>query len=271
MDRSGADLKLVMSGDLPWPQRMRDDPQALVDGNRLVYDLAREAPGRLYGSCTVNANHPDESLRVMDTCFGDWGFIQLGEMLQYIMAYRMDSPAAERLVRRAVAFDVPVQVHISTSNRPQGWTRGGVQQLEDLFGLVHRVPDAKYILAHAVGMPAADPPVVDHYLDAIDGEFGRFPDNFWVEIRDFDSPGVKSVLERVPRERLLSGTDWTTRVGPPFLPYGTIFGVERADDNPFRPCVDSLVDLLRQNGATDDEIDQIGYGNAAELYGGRMR
>jgi chromosome segregation protein len=57
------------------------------------------------------------------------------------------------------------------------------------------------------------------------------PDNFWVEIRDFDSPGVRSALARVRADRLLAGTDWVTRVGPPFLPYGCIFGVQRAEDN----------------------------------------
>jgi predicted TIM-barrel fold metal-dependent hydrolase len=266
LDGAGADLRFLLSCDLPWPGRMRDDSGAIEAGNQLIHELCRQAPGQLYGSCTVNPHHLDESLRVMDLCFGQWGFIQLGEMLQYIMNYRMDSPESERLVRQAVEFDVPVQVHISTSNGAQGEWSGGVEQLEDLFGCAQRVPEAKYVLAHAVGMPDADPPVVDTYLDRIEREYGAWPENFWVEIRDFNSPGVASALARVPISRLIVGTDWTTRVGPPFLPYGTIFNVRRAEDNPYPPSVPALVDLLRGFGASDEQIHQIGSTNAAELY-----
>ena len=141
----------------------------------------------------------------------------------------------------------------------------GMEHLTDLFGAAARVPEAKYILAHAVGTPKDNPPVVDGYLDAIEERYGKFPDNFWVEIRDFDSPGVRSVLNRVPENRILAGTDWTTRVGPPFLPYGTIFGVEKAEDNPYPPGMDAMVDFLRKAGASSTTIEKIGFENAAEL------
>jgi len=266
LDRSDADLRFVISCDTPWPQKMRTDAQALHDGNRMICDLVRGAPGRLYGSCTVNPHFLDQSLRIMETCFGEWGFVQLGEMLQYAMNYKMNSGPVERMVRMAVEVGVPVQVHVSTSNRMDGPSSFGLEQLEDLFGLVQRVPEAHYILAHAVGMPDADPPVVDKYLEAVEGEFGRFPEIFWVEIRDFNSPGVASVIERVPSTHLLAGTDWTTRVGPPFLPYGMIFGAERAEDNPYTPNVASMVGFLRDAGATEEAISQIAFRNAASLY-----
>ena len=139
----------------------------------------------------------------------------------------------------------------------------GMEQLTDFFGIVERVPDAKYILAHAVGMEKDDPPVVDGYLDAIDKRYGSFPDNFWVEIRDFSSPGVRSALNRVPIDRIIAGTDWTTRVGPPFLPYGMIFG--KIEDNPYPPHINSMIGFLKKEGASDAEIENIGFENAARL------
>ena len=267
LDQSEADLRFLISCDGPLTVRIREEPAAMRDVNGLIRDLCAAAPGRLHGSCTVNPHFLDEALECMDICIGEWGFPQLGEMLQYIMDYRMDSPEVVALTRRAVELDVPVQVHISTSNRGTHPSSFGHEQLRDLFGLVHRVPEARYVLAHLVGCPDDDPPVVDGYLAAIEREFGSFPRSFWVEIRDFDSPGARSALERVPTDRLVAGTDWTTRIGPPFLPYGVIFGVTEPGDNPYPPSVASLAGFLRGHGADQETIRRIGFANAAELYG----
>jgi predicted TIM-barrel fold metal-dependent hydrolase len=173
------------------------------------------------------------------------------------------------LVRQAAEYGKPVQVHISTSNAgPQGpFPGGGTEQLEDLMDLADRVPEANYILAHLIGMDKDDPPVVDGYLDQIEKRFGRFPENLWAEIRDFNSPGVRTALQRIPADRLIAGTDWVTRVGPPFLPYGTIFGVRCAAENPYPPGVASMVGFLRQAGTSESQIAAIGFGNAARLLG----
>ena len=123
------------------------------------------------------------------------------------------------------------------------------------------------MLAHLVGTPQADPPVVDGYLDMIEKEYGAFPDFFWAEIREVSSPGVKSVIERVPHDLLLAGTDWTTRSGPPFPPYGTVFGTGKREDNPYFPSVPTMMELLAQAGADDETVQKIAYLNARELYG----
>jgi len=265
LDADEADLRFVLSPDGARLSRVGQAAEGVIEGNEFIRDVVQCAPERLYGSCMVNPHFLDESLAMMERCLGEWGFVQLGEMLQYMMDYRMDSDPVERLVRQAVEFDVPVQVHISTSNRMSHNSSWGVEQLNDLFGLVERVPEAKYILAHLVGMMDDDPPVVDTYLDMIDRRYGEWPDGFWAEIRDFNSPGVRSVLERVPANRLLAGTDWVTRIGPPFLPYGVVFDVKQAEDNPYQPCVGSMVGFLRGAGATDETIALIGEGNAREL------
>jgi hypothetical protein len=69
----------------------------------------------------------------------------------------------------------------------------------------------------------------------------------------------------VPRTQLLAGTDWVTRVGPPFLPYGVIFGVQKAEENPYPPGVGSMVRFLREAGADEETVDLIGSGNALRL------
>jgi predicted TIM-barrel fold metal-dependent hydrolase len=267
LERSGADLRFVISCDFPYITNMKSDSNAIRAGNEMIWDLVSRAPDRLYGSCTVNPGFLDESLKVMERCFGQWGFVQLGEMLPYIMAYRMDDAASVRLVREAVSYGVPVQVHIGTYwVRNAGPSAAAIQQLEELLNVAEQVPDAKYILAHAIGCgpTAAYVPWADMILDAIFAVFGSWPQNFWIEIRDFHCPALPRVLCEVPTDRLLAGTDWTTRKGPPFQAYGTMFDVKESD-NPFPPRVESFVGFLRAAGASEESIWRIGFENAREL------
>lgn len=269
LDRCDAELELVMCADFPYLGAMRSDPEGILAANRMVHELAAEAPGRLHGACMVNPTFTDEALRVMDLSFGEWGFVMLGEMLPYSHGYVMDSDEAERVVRHAVEFDVPVQVHLGTYwHRDHHGSTDGMDHLRDLLRCHDRVPEANYILAHAIGCgPSRDyVPWAEMFLDAVFGVFGEWPRTFWIEIRDFQAPGVPRAVAEVPTDRILSGTDWTTRVGPPFQSYGTMFGVDEAE-NPFPPEVASFVEFLRDAGASEEEIERIGWRNAAELLG----
>lgn len=272
LDRCDADLRFIISCDFPYITNMVRDPEAMLVGNRFIYDLIRRAPNRLYGGCIINPNFLEESLRVMKVCFEEWGFVMLGEMLQSAMKYRMDSDAGEKVVRLAVKYDVPVQVHLGTYWHAKYHRRGdtsglGIDHIGDLLGIAERVPEAKYILAHAIGCgPTPDfIPWADMYLDVIQGNFATYPRNFWIEIRDFQCKGLRRTLSEVPIDRLLAGTDWTTRIGPPFQSYGTMFAVEEAK-NPFPPKVSSFINFLRQAGANEEAIARIAFENARDLF-----
>jgi predicted TIM-barrel fold metal-dependent hydrolase len=215
----------------------------------------------------VNPHFLDASLETMDLCFGKWGFVQLGEMLTYLMDYRMNTDPVEKLVRQAQQFDVPVQVHISTSNaKGQGGYVSGEAQLEDMLDLTERVPDVRYIIAHGIGAPAKEPPVIEAYLRVIDRRYGRWPEHLWMEIKDFNATdAISTALPHIPSTRLLAGTDWENPKEPPFPPYGTMFWGGR-DGKPFTPNVKSLVRLLKEAGADDATIRRIAWQNAAGLY-----
>ena len=90
LDRSDADLRFAISPHAGYIKNMITDPAAMYEANKMVYDLCRRAPGRLYGSCMVNPNFLDEALRVMKICFEEWGFVQLGELLPFRHNYRMN-------------------------------------------------------------------------------------------------------------------------------------------------------------------------------------
>ena len=269
LDGAGADLRLVVncceSDNAAEFRRMKEQPEGVLEASRHVHDLAEHLPGRVYGSCLVNPHFLDASLEAMDVAFGQWGFVMLGEMVQYLMHYRMDSDPVERLVRKAVEFDVPVQVHISTSNSAQGNFTSGTGELHDFLALVQRVPEARYILAHFVGSPRSNPTVVEGYLDIIDRELGGWPGNFWAEIIHFHSPGVPVALARIPHDRLTAGTDWVGRPGPPFLPYGIVYGVQSPEQNPYPPSVASYAGFLVAAGASQETVRAIASENAARL------
>ncbi len=272
LDSCDADLRLIASCDSPYMGRMRDDPDAILPGNQFIHDVCRHFPGRIFGACTMNPLWPKASAQAIDRCFGDWGFVMLGEMLPYCHHYVMDCEDTALLVRQATGYGVPTQVHLGTYCRPdRGYVPGdsmdGIGQLADLMGCVRRVPEAWWVLAHAIGR-APDPtfiPWADMFLDAIFGVYGRFPDNFWIEIRDFYAQALPRVLREVPINRLLAGTDWTTRHGPPFAPYGTCFEAQPGN-NPFPPAVASLLGFLRAAGANDDTIQAIACHNAKDLF-----
>lgn len=267
LDACDADLRFVVSPDGHWLDEIRDEPGGARRACRFIYELVREAPGRLFGACMVNPNFLDDSLRAMEDCFERWGFVLFGEMLQYMFGFSMDGEAAERTVRQATEYGVPTQVHISTSHSRTHPSSFGREQMAELLLLAERTPESRYILAHAVGGMHGQRAVFDEYADMVEERFGGWAENFWVEIAQFHTPALRSALRRVPHNRLVAGTDWTSRVGPPFLPYGSVFGLKEGEPNPFPPSVEALARFLREAGAEEDSVRAIAWGNAAELLG----
>jgi predicted TIM-barrel fold metal-dependent hydrolase len=270
LDRCDADLRFVISPDAKYISQIKTDPAAMLIANRMIYDLCCRSSGRLFGCCMVNPNFLDEALRVMKICFEEWGFVQLGEMLPYIHKYRMNDATTEKVVQVAANYDLPVHVHLGTywkKGSLSGDSMDGINQMGDFLDIAERVPNAKYILAHAIGCGPTPEYIswANMYLDALKGVFPEFPENIWVEIRDFQTTALPRTIREIPITRLLSGTDWTTRIGPPFQPYGTMFELKEKD-NPFPPKVNSFVELLRKAGASEVDIERIGYENARELY-----
>jgi len=255
IDRSGADLRLVLSPDLPEVNRMRTDPTWVLEASRTIHQLTQAAPDRLFGACTINPHHLRESLEAVEICFGEWGFVLFGEMLQYIMDYDPAGTESVALVRRCAELGVPVQLHVSTN------TEKGVEHFAGLMRMAQAVPDAKVILAHALGGAMSD-----YYIDQVQA-CGIPLDRLWLEIRDFNHPDILTrAMAELGADRLIVGTDWTTRIGPPFQPYGVLFSTDTSE-NPYPPSVASLVGFLREAGASEPEIEQIAWRNANELLG----
>lgn len=258
LDREPGHLRFVISVDVPEIGRMKEDPAWIGRGNRFIHELCQAAPDRLFGSCLVNPLFLKESLACMDQCFGDWGFVQCGEMLQYIFGFDLAGPESVAVTRRAAEFGVPVQCHVSTN------TDLCVEHFAGVCALARQVPEAHLILAHALGGNNTR-----YYLEAF-AQSDMNPERTWFEFRDFNVVEYNRLaLDAVRPDRLVPGTDWTTRIGPPFQPYGTLFGCS-ADANPYPPSLPALVEFLAQAEATAEQIRAIGSANPRALYGWRL-
>ena len=272
LDSSDADLKFVVSADCDYNFRILKDSSYILKCNRFVHEVCQEFPGRVFGSCLITPNAYEESLETMNICFGEWGFVMLGEMLGYMMHFNLTDENSLKLVRRATEFDVPIQVHLGTYVTMKGYapnnSMDGIAQIADMIRCADTVPNAKWIMAHAIGCAPFRHyiPWANMFLDIVQGHYGCFPENFWVEIRDFYCKALPRVIQEVPHDKILSGTDWTTRIGPPFAPYGTCFEATQGQETPYVPCVATFIDYLKKAGATDEVIELVAHKNAEKLF-----
>lgn len=266
MADSGADLTWVISADLPEVRLARQQPDGTERANAFLYDLCRRSGGRLYGAFLASPQFPQEAERWLRQAVEQWGFVLYGEVLEDVVDWGLTTPEVVQSVEQAAAYGLPVQVHVSTNYDK------GRRHLAQLLALAGRVPQARYIVAHAVGGR-----MTDDYLAEMAPRIAR-GEPYWLEIRDFDDvAALRRAFAAVGAERLIAGTDWTNRVGPPYLPYGVRFDVadptspigRRAirgvEDLPYDPSVPTFVRFLEQAGATPAQIERIGWANAAEL------
>jgi len=256
LDDSGADLRLIAGIASSEVRRLKDEPEAVVWANESLDKLMSPARGRLIGSCMVHPRAVKESHEVLDRFIGERGFAQVGEVHGVQFQYDMDCPEMIELVRHAAELGAPVQMHCSTNEVVTG------EHMQQIVNVARAVPEASMIVAHAIGGSNSY-----QYILAGEVYFGDGGDNLYFEIRDFNTREyLRAAYERLGPDRLISGTDWSTKVGPPFLPFGIIFGLDSVDENPYPCTVASLVGFLRESGVTEEDIDKIASGNIIRIH-----
>ena len=286
LDRCDADLRLFCEVGIAEMHCVAEDLDALHWANETLYQSIQPAEGRLFGCCFIHPDALAQSHKDLDYYVGERGFVQVGEV-EGILGFAMDSPAMIELARHATQLGVPLQMHCSTNAMPTG------EHTRQALSLARQVPEAKIIIAHAIGGRNT----YQHIL-AAETYLADAGDNVYLEIFDFHvREYVRAAHGRLGADRLLVGTDWMTYGNPPFATYGAVwqmlyperndwshlqgFGLSRwgnkvwldsqyvlaLDENPFPVRVDSLVGFLHESGLNDDEIAKVGSGNAIRLFG----
>lgn len=259
MDADAARLVWVISYSFPGSRAISANPaQGIPLTNEGQLRLVRDAPeGRLFGSVAVHPSAVEASLDAIDRYAGEHGFAQVGEVLGYAMGFELDSQAMVTIARKAAEHGIPVQCHCSTAGQPQG------EQMRQTINLARQVPEAKIIAAHAIGGTNSYTHITAAEVYAMMGG-----GNLWLEIRDFNNrEWVREAVQRLGSERLIAGTDWIARGGPPFAPYGILFPHEDTDEMPYPCSVASLEGFLRESGCDDEDVANIAARNSIGLFG----
>ena len=282
-----ADLRFIVSDNNPADvDRFVEDPDYLHVMNERVYrDFVLPSGGRMFGSVQIDPRAMKQSHADLDLYLGERNFVQVGEVEGLPFGFRLDDPGVIELARHAAKLGAPIQLHCSTADSPTG------EHLRQALRLAAEVPEASFIIAHAIGGRNSY-----QYISAVEQYLARGLDNVYLEIIQFHVRAyLRSAYEHLGPERLVIGTDWATYHNPPYPPYGThptllahpdfwqetnLQGFSRWNsefwfssmfvldlrENPYPAAVSSFVGFLREAGVSEADIERIGSGNAVRLF-----
>lgn len=228
MDQQGVDLSVVFG--FPW--RSIDTCRL---NNDYVIEMVKQYPNRLRGFCCVDTLHPDAAEEV-ERCL-DAGLSGVGELAFY--GSGIDDTCQDSLVpvmELCRRWDVPVLLH---TNEEVGHFYPGKtpNTMGQIYRTVSRFPDNTIVLAHWGGgiffyqllKKAVKEALKNVYYDIAASPFL------------YESRIYAHVRELAGMDRIIFGTDY------PLLKPERYFKE------------------MREGGVTLDEMDQIGWKNAARL------
>lgn len=165
-------------------------PEKLRDANDAVHRAVELGDGFISGLCQVNPHLLDESLGEVDRHVANGALVGIGEICQYLLDFKTDSPTMYPIVEKAVEIDATLLVHASSKEHTDGVAR-----------LAERFEEARFVMAHMGGMynwPEGLRVAASH-------------ENVWMDTSGFVMlrPGaMRRALEEVGARKLLFGVDY---------------------------------------------------------------
>jgi predicted TIM-barrel fold metal-dependent hydrolase len=108
-------------------------PAEFIAGNREVARYVEKYKGRFLGACVVNPLFLDESLREIEDCRKQLGFVWVGELCNYVVPYEYTLKEFERLVEQVVKLKMVLDVHT---------------ELEEMEYIIQKFPQATIVFPH---------------------------------------------------------------------------------------------------------------------------
>jgi predicted TIM-barrel fold metal-dependent hydrolase len=165
-------------------------PEEFIAGNREVARYVEKYKGRFTGACVVNPLYIEESLKEIEYCHNQLGFVWVGELCNYMVPYLYSIREFEILVEHVVKLNMVLALHTE-----QG----------ELEYVAQKFPQATIAFAHFGD---------DHEYDDI---FGRIDTvaknpNFYLDTSGYghDRVGVlEYAVKTIGPNRILFGSDFS--------------------------------------------------------------
>jgi len=108
-------------------------PAEFIAGNREVARYVEKYKGRFLGACVVNPLFIDESLREIEDCRKQFGFVWVGELCNYMAPFEYTIKEFEQLVEQVVKLNMVLDVHT---------------ELEEMEYIIGKFPQAAIVFPH---------------------------------------------------------------------------------------------------------------------------
>jgi predicted TIM-barrel fold metal-dependent hydrolase len=106
LDKTGVQRGIINS-----QRSFSNKPEEFVAGNREVARYVEKYNGRFIGACVVNPLYIEESLREIEYCHNQLGFIWVGELCNYMVPYLYSIREFEMLVEQVVKLNMILALH----------------------------------------------------------------------------------------------------------------------------------------------------------------
>jgi uncharacterized protein len=165
-------------------------PEEFIAGNREVARFVEKYKGRFVGACVVNPLYIEESLKEIEYCHNQLGFVWVGELCNYMVPYQYSIPEFERLVEQVTKLNMVLALHTE---------QGEMEYITQKF------PDATIAFAHFGD---------DHEFDDIFKRIDMVAQNpnYYLDTSGYghDRVGVlEYAVEKIGPDRILFGSDFS--------------------------------------------------------------
>jgi predicted TIM-barrel fold metal-dependent hydrolase len=185
LDKAGVGRGIINS-----QRSYNPDPSEFIAGNREVARYVEKYKGRFLGACVVNPLFIEESLRELEECRKQYGFVWVGELCNYMIPFDYKIKEFDMLVDHVQKLNMILALH----------TEG-----EEMYYIAERFPRATIAFAHF-----GDDNEYHDIFKRID-TVAKNP-NFYLDTSGYghDRVGIlEYAVKTIGPDRILFGSDFT--------------------------------------------------------------
>ena len=203
-------------------------PAEFIAGNREVARYVEKYKGRFLGACVVNPLFIDESLREIEDCHKQLGFVWVGELCNYMAPFEYTIKEFEMLVEQVVKMNMVLDVHT---------------ELGEMEFIMQKFPQATIVFPHF-----GDDHEFDHIFKRIDA-VAKHP-NTYLDTSGYghDRVGMlEYAVKSIGEDRVLFGSDFS--INCPATVLGRIENAFLTEEQKRKILASNLQALLKKVGA----------------------